>query len=89
MQPTRGKPRVAHQDPPSEPRVMESYTRRDRPQEWKVITIDDRLPFWKRPGKHGNLCFVGSLSGEIGMQACSLAPDGVKPGWCHVTPFTN
>eukprot|EP00913_Durusdinium_trenchii_P013712 g12874.t1 len=27
-------------------------------EEWKVITIDDRLPFWKRPGKHGNLCFA-------------------------------
>jgi len=27
-------------------------------EEWKVITIDDRLPYWKKPGKHGNLCFA-------------------------------
>ena len=27
-------------------------------EEWKVVTIDDRLPFWKRPGKHGNLVFA-------------------------------
>mmetsp|Transcript_31453 Transcript_31453/g.55706 ORF Transcript_31453/g.55706 Transcript_31453/m.55706 type:complete len:477 (+) Transcript_31453:46-1476(+) len=27
-------------------------------EEWKVVTIDDRLPFWKRPGKHGNLMFA-------------------------------
>ncbi|CAJ1401257.1 unnamed protein product [Effrenium voratum] len=27
-------------------------------EEWKVVTIDDRLPFWQRPGKHGNLCFA-------------------------------
>ena len=27
-------------------------------EEWKVVTIDDRLPFWQRPGAFGNLCFV-------------------------------
>ena len=24
----------------------------------QVVTIDDRLPYWQRPGKHGNLCFA-------------------------------
>lgn len=23
-----------------------------------VVTIDDKLPYWKRPGRHGNLCFA-------------------------------
>lgn len=23
-----------------------------------TVTIDDRLPYWKRPWKHGNLCFA-------------------------------
>ncbi|CAJ1389462.1 unnamed protein product [Effrenium voratum] len=27
-------------------------------EEWKAVTIDDRLPYWQRPGKHGNLCFA-------------------------------
>ncbi|CAJ1421908.1 unnamed protein product [Effrenium voratum] len=27
-------------------------------EEWKVVTIDDRLPYWKRKGKHGNLVFA-------------------------------
>jgi len=27
-------------------------------EEWKLVTIDDRLPYWQRPGKHGNLCFA-------------------------------
>ena len=27
-------------------------------EEWKVVTIDDRLPYWQRPGKHGTLCFA-------------------------------
>ena len=27
-------------------------------QEWMVVTIDDKLPYWKRPGRHGNLCFA-------------------------------
>lgn len=27
-------------------------------EEWKVITIDDRLPYWQRPGQYGNLCFA-------------------------------
>ena len=27
-------------------------------EEWKVVTIDDRLPYWQRPGKHGDLCFA-------------------------------
>ncbi|CAE7725602.1 unnamed protein product, partial [Symbiodinium pilosum] len=27
-------------------------------EEWVVVTIDDRLPFSKRPGRYGNLCFA-------------------------------
>ena len=27
-------------------------------EEWQVVTIDDRLPYWQRPGKHGTLCFA-------------------------------
>jgi len=27
-------------------------------EEWMTVTIDDRLPYWKRSGKHGNLCFA-------------------------------
>mmetsp|Transcript_44735 Transcript_44735/g.104230 ORF Transcript_44735/g.104230 Transcript_44735/m.104230 type:complete len:501 (-) Transcript_44735:90-1592(-) len=27
-------------------------------EEWTVVTIDDRLPFWKKPGYHGDLCFA-------------------------------
>jgi len=29
-----------------------------RSEEWKLVTIDDRLPYWQRPGKHGNICFT-------------------------------
>jgi len=27
-------------------------------EEWKVITIDDRLPYWQRPGTYGTCCFA-------------------------------
>ena len=27
-------------------------------EEWVVVTIDDRLPYWKRPGRYGSLCFA-------------------------------
>ena len=31
-------------------------------EEWKLVTIDDRLPYWQVPGKHGNLCFAKQTS---------------------------
>eukprot|EP00435_Cladocopium_sp_Y103_P019377 s726_g4.t1 len=27
-------------------------------EEWKVITIDDRIPYWQRPGAYGTPCFA-------------------------------
>lgn len=27
-------------------------------EEWKVITIDDRIPYWQRPGRYGQPCFA-------------------------------
>jgi len=29
-----------------------------RAEEWKLVTIDDRLPYWQQAGYHGNVCFV-------------------------------
>ena len=40
-------------------------------EEWVVVTIDDRLPYWKKPGKYGNLCFA-QVTKENELWTCLL-----------------
>eukprot|EP00913_Durusdinium_trenchii_P013742 g12902.t1 len=38
-------------------------------EEWKVITIDDRIPYWQRPGRYGQPCFAKPTK-ERSARAC-------------------